>query len=63
MSPLDGIDYEMDELKQFLVQDSKARGQMAIKLSCLIVRKKLNMKLFNLREIICAIINCCYSVK
>lgn len=63
MSPLDGIDYEMDELKQFLVQDSKARGQMAIKLSRLIVRKKLNMKLFNLREIICAIINCCHSVK
>ena len=36
---------------------------MAIKLSHLIVRKKLNMKLFKLREIICAIINCRHSVK
>lgn len=40
---LDGIDYDMAGLKEFIVQDSKARGLLGIKLSCPVAMKRLRI--------------------
>ena len=40
-SSLDGTDYDIGELKQFIVQDSKARGLVGINLSCPVAMKRL----------------------
>lgn len=54
---LDGTDYEMAELKKCLVQVSKARGLLGVKLRYRVgsYEETLNMKPFPRRGIICAV--------